>query len=331
MKKIFISVLSLTILSGITQRSTAQEDKIKDNKQEEIIIRKNGDKDTKVTVEMKGDDILINGKPLSEFKDDDVTVIKRKKITHNGNDFLTRPHGGNSIYLNDDDDGEETRPFLGVSTDRDDKGVKITGVSKGSAAEKAGLKEGDLITKIGDKKITDPEELTDVVKSYKPKDEVKIYYERNGKSNETKAILGERKQSIARSFFYNNDEVPHMNPKMFKDFNFQMPPMETMPGQPFNKFWMGPNKKLGVKIEDTENDGGVKITNVEEGSVAEKAGLKKDDIITEVDGGKIENVDDAREKILQNDKTNYTIKAKRNGTDMNFEIKIPKKTNSADL
>jgi hypothetical protein len=50
-----------------------------------------------------------------------------------------------------------------------------------------------------------------------------------------------------------------------------------------------------------------------------------------VDGKKIENVSDARDEILETDKSNYTIKAKRNGTVMNFEIKIPKKANSADL
>lgn len=331
MKKIFISVLSLAIFSGITQSARAQEDKIKENKEEEIVIRKNGDKDAKVTVEMKGDDILINGKPLSEFKDDDIAVIKRKKITRNGNEIFMMPGEGSDIFLNDGIDNEDTRPFLGVTTDRNDKGVKILKVSKGSAAEKAGLKEGDIITKIGSKKINDPEELMDVVKSYKPKDEVKIYYERDGKSNDTKAVLGERKESIARSFHFNNDEIPKLNEKMFKNFNFRMPPMDAAPGQPFNKFWMGPNKKLGVRIEDTENNAGAKITNVEEASLAEKAGLKKGDIITEVDGKKIENVSDARDQILETDKSNYTIKAKRNGTVMNFEIKIPKKANSADL
>jgi serine protease Do len=331
MKKIFISVLSLAIFSGITQSTVAQEDKLKESKEEEIVIRKNGDKDAKVTVEMKGDDILINGKPLSEFKDDDIAVIKRKKITRNGNKVFMMPGEGNDIFLNDGIDNEDTRPFLGVTTDRSDNGVKILKVAKGSAAEKAGLKEGDIITKIASKKINDPEELMDVVKSYKPKDEIKIYYKRDGKSNDTKATLGERKESIVRSFHFNKDEGPEMNEKMFKNFNFRMPPMDVTPGQPFNKFWMGPNKKLGVRIEDTENNAGAKITNVEEGSVAEKAGLKKDDIITEVDGKKIENVSDARDEILETDKSNYTIKAKRNGTVMNFEIKIPKKANSADL
>ena len=125
MKKIFISVLSLAIFSGITQSARAQEDKIKENKEEEIVIRKNGDKDAKVTVEMKGDDILINGKPLSEFKDDDIAVIKRKKITRNGNEIFMMPGEGSDIFLNDGIDNEDTRPFLGVTTDRNDKGVKI--------------------------------------------------------------------------------------------------------------------------------------------------------------------------------------------------------------
>ena len=55
------------------------------------------------------------------------------------------------------------------------------------------------------------------------------------------------------------------------------------------------------------------------------------DTISDSHGKKIGNVNDAREEILQTDKSDYTIKAKRNGTEMNFEIKIPKKTNSADL
>ena len=218
---------------------------------------------------------------------------------------------------------EETRPFLGVTTEKDDKGVKITDVAKGSAAEKAGLKEGDIITKVGDKKIADPEDLTDAVRSYKPKSEVKIYYQRNGKANDTKAILGERKESRMRTFSFNGDgNAARWNGNMMKDFKFDMPPM---PREPFHNFWMPQNKKLGVKIEDTDNDNGAKITNVEEGSAAEKAGLKKDDIITEVDGQKVKNTDEVREQVLENEKSNYTIKAKRGTTEMSFEIKIPKK------
>ena len=131
-------MLSLAIFSGITQDAAAQKDKIKESKHSEIVIRKNGEKDAKITVEMKGNDVLINGKPLSEFKDDDITVMKRNKVIRRESDFFVRPGmGGNSFF---NQDNEETIPFLGVSTDKDEKGAKVAEVSKGSAAEKSGLK-----------------------------------------------------------------------------------------------------------------------------------------------------------------------------------------------
>jgi serine protease Do len=187
MKKIFFLAICVGMFSAVTHTATAQEDK-KENKPEEIIIRKHGDTDTRMTIEIKGDDILINGKPLSEFKDSTLTVMKRNELMRHGNDMLIRPRGENSFYYNNDNE-EEPRPFLGVTTEKNDNGAKISTISKGSAAEKAGLKEGDIITKIGDKKIADPEDLVDAVKSYKPRNEVKIYYQRNGKANDTKAIL----------------------------------------------------------------------------------------------------------------------------------------------
>ncbi len=332
MKKILFSALCLAIFSGITYTASAQQDRIKESKEEEIVIRKKGDKNAKVTVEMKDDEILINGKSIAEFKDENVSVTKRRKVIRDGNREFFGPGnlGGDMHLFNDDNDKEEVKPFLGVTTEKQDKGVKITSVAKGSAAEKAGLKEGDVITKVGNKKINDPEELMDVVTSYKPKEEVKISYERNGKSNEIKTALGERNERRIRSFSFNDDRNPEMERKMFRDFNFEMP-LHSAPGQPFNRFWMPSGKRLGVRIEDTENDGGAKITSVEEGSAAKKAGLKKDDIITDVAGKKVKNVNEVREEVLHSDKTSYTIKGKRNGVDINFEVKIPGKINSADL
>ena len=60
--------------------------------------------------------------------------------------------------------------------------------------------------------------------------------------------------------------------------------------------------------------------------------MQKDDIVTEIAGEKINNTDEAREQLQENkDKFSYTIKAKRNGTEMNFEVKIPKKLKTVDL
>ena len=54
--------------------------------------------------------------------------------------------------------------MLGVTTEKADKGVEIQDITKESAAAKAGLKEGDIITKIDDKKIEDPDDLSEAIK-----------------------------------------------------------------------------------------------------------------------------------------------------------------------
>src|SRR5688500_3128364 len=130
MKKILFSALCLGIFSGITYTASAQEDRVKESKEEEIIIRKKGDKNVKVTVEMKEDEILVNGKPLAEFEDENVSVIKRRKMVRGGNRVFFGPGdpGGDMHIFNNDDDEGKARPFLGVTTEKADKGVKVKSV-----------------------------------------------------------------------------------------------------------------------------------------------------------------------------------------------------------
>lgn len=324
---------------------------------EELIIRKKGDKDIKLNVEIKGDEIRINGKPLADFKDENISINK-KKITISGingarsfdvsidpDDYMQ----GFKDFKMMNDDKEEAYTFLGVSTEEADGAAKINQVTKESPAEKAGLQSGDIITKINDKKIENPEMLSDVVRSFKPKDEVTVYYKRDGKENTARTVLGERKESRSMSFTFN---TPEGVPRAFS-FPFTTKPdmkiMQDKLGNMQQKLelmnrYNGDNnfeivgdmlprhQKLGLRIQDTEEGNGVKVLEVAKESPAEKAGLKKDDIVTEVGGKKVSNTDEAREQLQENqDRTAYNIKAKRNGTDMNFDIKIPKKLKTANL
>ena len=316
MKKIILMALCWPLCSYPLY---AQKEKTKENGRE-IIIIKSGDKEKKLTIETKDGEVFINGKPSSEYKDDDVNVIRQK--FKSDKNFLYTPGAGNFNFY--DDSKGEKKAFLGVTTEKVDGGVKITDLSKGSAAEKAGLKEGDVITKIGNKNITDPEELMDAVTTYKPKEDVIISYKRDGKAGETKATLGER--SFSRSFSFNGNSMSDM------DFNFTMPKIAALPREPFAMSWGYGRGRLGLSIEDTDNDGGVKITDVQDESAAAKSGLKENDIITEVNGKKVKDVNEVRKELAEvKDKTSYNIKAKRSGSDMNFEIKIPKKINKATL
>jgi serine protease Do len=363
MKKIVFTA-AIMCFAAFTSTLTAQDDKgdkgaktDKDKKEtQEIIIRKKGGKDAKINVEINGDKITINGKPLSEFKDDEITINKRNIIIRDGKGgtrFQMNPEDFEGFSFSTDDD-DDSGAFLGVTTnmylDKDDKegthkGAEVTFVTKGSAAEKAGLKNGDVITKINDKKVDGPNSLSEVVTSFKPKDEVTVYYNRDGKEQSAKATLGERKESKTMSYSFNG---PAFSGPDGYGRSFRMPRVQVEPGvdmddmsprvwSPDNNFKMLENyfprqQKLGVKIQDTEEGNGVKVLDVDKDSPAEKAGLKKDDIVTEIAGKKITNTDEMREQLMENiEKSTYNIKATRNGSAMSFDIKIPKKLKTANL
>jgi putative serine protease PepD len=60
------------------------------------------------------------------------------------------------------------------------EGAEIQEISDGSAAGAAGLERGDVITKIDDTIVTGSDSLVATIRSYRPGDEVKVTYERNG-------------------------------------------------------------------------------------------------------------------------------------------------------
>jgi serine protease Do len=354
MKKIVFTAAVICFAAFATTVS-AQDDKkeekvTKKEKKDvqEIVIRKKGEKDTKIVVEIKGDDITINGKPLSEYKDDEITINRRNMIIRDGlgktrMTFTPEDFGGLNFWNDHDGSGA----FLGVTTnDMDDesktKGAKITNVSKESAAEKAGLKNGDVITKINDKKVEGPESLSEVVTSFKPKDEVTVYYLRDGVAGSAKATLGERKSAMSYSFSGPDGNTRAFTiPRVEGVPNVDVTPRVWTPGvggadnfEFFNDntFSFPRQQKLGLKIQDTDNDNGVKVLEVDKDSPVDKAGLKKDDIVTEIGGKKVTNTDEVREQLHQNmEKSTYNIKATRNGNTMSFDIKIEKKLKTANL
>jgi putative serine protease PepD len=63
---------------------------------------------------------------------------------------------------------------LGVKVESTEQGAKISEITAGGAAEKAGLKAGDVITKFGDRRIDESDTLVAAVRSKAPGDKVTI-------------------------------------------------------------------------------------------------------------------------------------------------------------
>lgn len=319
MKTIILSAMFTVCCGLFAANSFAQKEQSQLKKNEEIIIRKNGDSPSKTTIEIDSNNITINGKPLTDYNGD-VTVLKRNFMGGDGNSFSIP---GQSLSVI----SSSNKAFLGVLTAKVEKGVIVKNVIDESGAQKAGLKDGDIIMKFGDKEITTPDDLRNAVQSYKPGDKVDISYLRNGKTNSVNIELG--KYPGSGPIIYNLDSLKNIMGQYFNgnNYNFRMP---QMPG---DQFYFNNNKpKLGIKIQDTEDGNGAKILNVEQGSAAQKAGLKTGDVITQINGEKIKDANDVGSQVLQSEnKNDYKIELKRDNKNLNIEVHIPKVLNSINV
>lgn len=71
-----------------------------------------------------------------------------------------------------------------------DSGAYITSVTAGSAADKAGLKEGDIVTKVGDSTISSASDMVLAVRSHNVGDTVSVTYNRGGQETSVDVTLG---------------------------------------------------------------------------------------------------------------------------------------------
>lgn len=312
MKTIFLSAMFTACCGLFSLNGFAQNEQPQSKKNEEIIIRKNGEAPSKMLIAIDSNNITINGKPLSDYNGD-VTIMRRNFMGGENNNFSI-PGQGVTMFNNND------KAFLGVLTAKTEKGALIKNVVDGSAAKKAGLEEGDIITKVNDINISSPEDLRNAIEAKKVGDNVTITYLRDGKVHTQQAELGKNENDVI-TLNPNNMQGMLGNNIPFNNYNFRMPQMPR--SYNFNHFNERP--KMGLRIEDTENGHGVKILDVEQGSAAAKAGLKKDDIVTEINGEKVNDVDDVMSQINQSpNKNDYKIKAKRGDNEKNFDVIIPK-------
>ncbi len=79
--------------------------------------------------------------------------------------------------------------WLGIQLDDADEGVTVGGVAEGSPAEKAGLKSGDLITKLGGKGVGSTGDIISRVRDSAPGDKLKFTIQRDGKDENIEVTL----------------------------------------------------------------------------------------------------------------------------------------------
>ena len=187
-------------------------------------------------------------------------------------------------------DGKVRRGMLGINiqnlTDdtakaldlKDTSGVLVSNVKPGSAADKAGLKRGDIITGINGEKIEDSNVLRNKVAGTLPGTEIRLTVVRNGQTEELTATLEE----------FNFDNSPN------KDQD------EERGGDK-----RAENGKLGLTLQpvtpqiakqlqlDPETEGLV-VTDVDGSGAAAEAGIARGDVLIEVNRQPVKSVEDVQ-------------------------------------
>jgi serine protease Do len=323
-KKVLLAGLILLSLPALSfAQKEKEKDKDKDKNLQQIIITRKGNKDEKTVIEIKGDKVTVNGKDVS--KAEDVTVhVNNMANMHNRVYYHNTENPEFNFEFDNDLDNrvslfteDSNRAMLGVMTDEDEKGARITSITKESGAEKAGLKVGDVITKIGDEDVEDADDVSEAVRQHKPGDKVKISILRDGKAQTLTAELGKWK----------GVRINNLNPMI-------APSIPMNPEAPYRGFTYNTNRgpKLGLSVQDTDDGKGVKVLDVAKESTAAKAGVQKGDIITKINEDDVNTTDEVVEAMRDaRDEPSVKLQVQRNGKSQNIEVRIPRKLKTADL
>lgn len=316
--KLTIMKTSFLLLSAflLLQSSTlsAQQSRSWSRQRETVILNRNISGST--TIEINNSGIYFNGEQVATRADINSRNLNKRIIIHNDDNAYNS--GDNSYRGNDYGDNAGKRALLGVYTDNDrsDDGAYIRSVTPNSAADAAGLREGDLITKVDDQKVKGADDLTNIVRRYKPGDRITISYSRNGHDRQTTATLGAADTwGGTLGDFDRNDNWPPMPPSMSgNDYDDNNKPM------------------LGVAVENTANSGGVRVITVRPNSPARQAGLEPNDVITAIGNRNVYNISDLQREVNRLAwGTNVNIDIERNGRRLSKTVYLSDRSNGSDF
>jgi serine protease Do len=198
------------------------------------------------------------------------------------------------------------RAFLGIALEPTAKdaahaGALVRDVMPNSPAARAGLKAGDVITRLQDKEVKEPKTVIETVAQHKAGDKLTLHFWRDGKEQTAEVTAGEQ---AARSPF----------PR----------PMAVIPqGIYLGVHAQDITPELKTKLGVTADKGAV-VMDVMPDSPAAKAGLKVNDVITGVNDQAVANAEELRNAVRKAGAgKEATLKVTRGKENMEVKVKLP--------
>lgn len=182
----------------------------------------------------------------------------------------------------------------------DINGLYVFDTVKDGAAAGAGIKKGDIITKVEGQVIYSSSDLQERVARLSPGDKLKLTYKRDGKEKEVSVTLKAQDVKTAKA----DDAASKSATEIFNKLGASFTPAPD-----------AVKKKFGL-------DAGVVVSQVHRGGMFEYFGVEKGLVITKVNGQSVNNVDDI-ESALGNTKRNIVrITGVSNGGTVEYSFPV---------
>ena len=164
---------------------------------------------------------------------------------------------------------------------REARGVIVNQVLPGSAADRAGLRQGDVIVALNGEPVNEPNLLRNRVAGSAPGTEVTLTVVREGREQEMKVTLGEFQDRASAEPRRGGDEGDAEGGGRLG--------ITASPLTP----------ELAARLRLPEGANGLVVTGVDPGGPAAEAGIRQGDLIIEANRRPVRSVDDLREAIRQ--------------------------------
>jgi len=200
------------------------------------------------------------------------------------------------------DNGKVTRGYLGVSIQDnadllksfgfDGKGVLVSDVVEGHAGAKAGLRAGDIITKVDGLAVPTSQELRRIIAAHRPGKDVTLEIFRDGKVKTVTASLSEMPKDLAgntspeRSPDSRDEDTPDDGGEILRKLGFA--DLATV------------TPDLAERL-DLDAQRGVLIERIRSGSVADANGLARGLVITAVTDERVDSVRELSDAVAKAD------------------------------
>lgn len=226
-----------------------------------------------------------------------IPINLAKKILDDFKEFGSVKRGFVGITFNEIN--ETIRKEKGID---DINGLYVQDVVKDGGADAAGIKAGDVITKIDGRTIYSSSDLQERVARLRPGDKVKLTYKRNGKESEVSVTLkGEEENKSRREDEESNASATEIYNKLGASF---------IPATDAQK------KELGISS-------GVMVTQIHRGGVFEYFGVERGLIITHINGQPVNNADQVESALANTRRNIVRIKGvPERGSTVEFNVPI---------